>query len=135
MSSVTQVGMGSVVLNPLSGEKGMNRSNHHPRDGTDPVGPQGMRQAVKPAAQDQRASGEAGQDDPRRSGGRPPEAAQPVPSSTSVRFSVDRELDKVVIRVVEKQSKEVVRQIPSDKMLALEKRMNDLTGTLYDREA
>jgi flagellar protein FlaG len=51
---------------------------------------------------------------------------------TSLRFSVEKDLDKVVIEVVDKDTDETVRQIPPDHMLALVKRMRELAGMLFD---
>lgn len=134
MSSVTQLGFGAAYVSPANGERGASRSRHSSADGEAPVGPEGSRDAVKSAIQDQRASGGSARDG-RQSGGEFLEGEQSVPSPVSVRFSVDRDLDKLVIRVVDKGSKEVVRQIPNDGMLDLAKKMQDLRGLLYDKEA
>lgn len=54
---------------------------------------------------------------------------------TSLRFSVDKESDQVVVRVVDPSSDKVIRQIPDEKMMEMAKRMNDLKGILFDKSA
>jgi flagellar protein FlaG len=54
---------------------------------------------------------------------------------TSLRFSVEKELDQVVIQVVDNDTDEMVRQIPPEHMIALVKRMRELTGLLFDSTA
>lgn len=56
-------------------------------------------------------------------------------SVTGLQFRLDRELDKLVVTVVEKDSDKVIRQIPSDEMLELAKRIQDLEGLLLDKRA
>ena len=56
-------------------------------------------------------------------------------SATSLRFQVDKELEKVVISVVDSNSDETIRQIPNERMLDLSRRMRDLQGLLFDQEA
>ncbi|MGL6150969.1 MAG: flagellar protein FlaG [Aeromonas sobria] len=62
----------------------------------------------------------------------------------TVNFSLERELNKVVIKVVDSDSKSVIRQIPSEELIALSKRVRALSedhsgtslkvGLLLDRE-
>ncbi|MBX9566998.1 flagellar protein FlaG [Aeromonas hydrophila] len=62
----------------------------------------------------------------------------------TVNFSLERELNKVVIKVVDSDSKSVIRQIPSEELLELSKRIRALSdehpvsspkvGLLLDRE-
>lgn len=56
-------------------------------------------------------------------------------SVTGLHFRVDRELHKLVVTVVEKGSDTVIRQIPSEEMLELAKRIQDLEGLLLDKRA
>ena len=51
---------------------------------------------------------------------------QSVGKYTSLRFSVDEDLNKSVIKVMDKDTDKVVRQIPSDEMLDLAKHINSL---------
>ncbi len=52
-----------------------------------------------------------------------------------LQFSVDRESGKTVIRVVDAATEEVVRQIPADEILELQRRLGDLQGLLFKTEA
>ncbi|MBF0137818.1 MAG: flagellar protein FlaG [Magnetococcus sp. DMHC-1] len=52
--------------------------------------------------------------------------------STALQFRVDEKSQKLVVRVVDKNTDEVVNQFPSESMLALSRRMKDLEGVLYD---
>ena len=44
----------------------------------------------------------------------------------TVNFSVEQELDQVVIKVVDADTKSVIRQIPSEELLAINKRIHAL---------
>lgn len=63
----------------------------------------------------------------------------------TVNFSVEKDLDQVVIKVVDAETKSMIRQIPSEELLAISKRIKDLresdatgggsrTGLLLDNE-
>jgi flagellar protein FlaG len=54
--------------------------------------------------------------------------------NTSLSFSVDKDTGRAVVKVVDLKTKEVIRQIPSDEMLRLASRINDLLGILFDRK-
>lgn len=43
-----------------------------------------------------------------------------------VNFSIDQQLDKTVIKIVDSETQETIRQIPSDEMLELNKRLQSL---------
>lgn len=47
-------------------------------------------------------------------------------------FSVDHELDKVVVRVIDEGSGEVIRQIPPEEVLRAAKVIDKLIGILFD---
>lgn len=47
----------------------------------------------------------------------------------------DQSTSTIVARITEKGSGKVVRQIPSQEMLELEKKLRDLTGMLFDEHA
>ncbi|WP_421226610.1 flagellar protein FlaG [Aeromonas jandaei] len=47
----------------------------------------------------------------------------------TVSFSVERDLDKVVIRVVDADTRAVIRQIPSEELLSISKRLQALRET------
>nr|CRH07716.1 putative Flagellar protein FlaG-like protein [Candidatus Magnetococcus massalia] len=54
---------------------------------------------------------------------------------TSRRFSVDKDSERLVVRVVNRDTDEVVRQIPNEEMLSLSRRMRQLRGILLDAKA
>ncbi|WP_409440022.1 flagellar protein FlaG [Psychromonas sp. GE-S-Ul-11] len=47
-------------------------------------------------------------------------------------FSIDDELGKSVIIVKDSDSDEVIRQIPSEELVVLRKKMDDVAGILFD---
>ena len=56
-------------------------------------------------------------------------------ASSTLEFSVEGENEKVVVRVVDSQTKEVIRQIPSEQMVAISKAMDNLSGLLIQQKA
>jgi len=52
----------------------------------------------------------------------------------SLRFEIDRELNQVVVKVVDKESGEVIRQIPPEEYIQIMKRLQDMDGVFLDRE-
>ena len=48
----------------------------------------------------------------------------------SLRLSMDKDLKRVIVRVVDDSSDRVLRQIPGERMLDLVKQMRDLEGVL-----
>ncbi len=50
----------------------------------------------------------------------------------SVRFELNREVDRVVVKVVDQESGEVKRQIPAEELLNLSKNLKELRGLLFD---
>lgn len=55
--------------------------------------------------------------------------------SQKLEFSVDKETDAFVVKVVDKETKEVIRQIPSEEMLSLAKALDKLQGLLIKDKA
>jgi flagellar protein FlaG len=53
----------------------------------------------------------------------------------SLRFSIDDDSGRTVVRVVDTENEEVIRQIPSEEMLALIRHFNEVTGNLFDAVA
>ncbi len=53
-------------------------------------------------------------------------------SSTQVRFSVDDRVDDLVVSVIDRQTEQVVRQIPAEDVLDRLSRMEDFKGLLVD---
>ena len=54
---------------------------------------------------------------------------------TRLNFTVNKEPDVVVVKVTDRESGELVRQIPSDEVLALRKKLQELSGILFDEKA
>lgn len=52
--------------------------------------------------------------------------------NTELRFEVDSASKEVVVKIVDPENEEVIRQIPSEELLAIRKRMQDLVGVLYN---
>lgn len=52
-----------------------------------------------------------------------------------VRYSVDEDTRQVVVKVVDRQDGEVIRQIPSEEMLRIAKAIDTMRGVLIDRTA
>lgn len=50
----------------------------------------------------------------------------------NLQFSVDKELDRTIIRVVDTDTKQVIRQIPSEEMLAIARRTDAATSAILD---
>ncbi len=73
-------------------------------------------------------------DDVRRAASQVNEALQRTASS-DLQFSVEGENKQVVVRVVDSQTKEVIRQIPSEEMVAISKAMDNLSGLLIQQKA
>ncbi len=55
--------------------------------------------------------------------------------NTELRVELDDELDMVVVKVIDSESQEVVRQIPAEEFVELSKRMKDAIGMLFDKES
>ena len=56
-------------------------------------------------------------------------------ASSDVQFEVDSESSEVVVRVVDSQTKQVIRQMPSAEMIAISKSLDKLTGLLVQQKA
>jgi len=56
-------------------------------------------------------------------------------SASEVQFTVDGESDRVVVRIVDTQTNKVIRQMPSEEMLAVSKSLDKLTGLLIQQKA
>ncbi len=55
--------------------------------------------------------------------------------NTELRVELVDELDMVVVKVIDSESQEVVRQIPAEEFVELSKRMKDAIGMLFDKES
>ncbi|MBI1911699.1 MAG: flagellar protein FlaG [Deltaproteobacteria bacterium] len=54
--------------------------------------------------------------------------------NTELRFEVDKDTKDLVIKIIDPETKEIIRQIPSEELLAIRSRMKELIGVLYDAE-
>lgn len=55
--------------------------------------------------------------------------------SQNLQFSIDKDTDKTVVKLVDVNTKEVIRQIPSKEMLDLAKALDKLQGLLIKEKA
>lgn len=53
----------------------------------------------------------------------------------SVRFENDNEANAMVVKVVDRETDEVIRQIPPEELLELTKRLTDLRGNIVDMQS
>lgn len=51
-----------------------------------------------------------------------------------VRFTLDSDLGSVVVKVVDPNTDEIIRQIPPEEILSLRKRLAEMRGILIDKE-
>jgi flagellar protein FlaG len=56
-------------------------------------------------------------------------------SSASIRFSVDQSRHEVVVRIVDPQTNEVIRQVPSEELLAIAQSLDRMSGLLLKQTA
>lgn len=55
--------------------------------------------------------------------------------STNLQFTLDEDTGHTVVKMVDTQTAEVLRQIPSEEMLAISKSIDRMQGLLINREA
>ena len=55
-------------------------------------------------------------------------------AATKVSFDVDEETGRSVIRVVNKETGELIRQVPPEELLTLVARMRQLSGLIFNQE-
>jgi flagellar protein FlaG len=53
---------------------------------------------------------------------------------TKLNFSLDENTDNIIIQVTNRESGELVRQIPSEEMLELKAKLENLLGILFDQK-
>jgi len=56
-------------------------------------------------------------------------------SNTRLSFTVDRDLKKTIVKVINTETNQVIRQIPSDEALKIAHHIQSLMGILYDASA
>ncbi|MDX9737868.1 MAG: flagellar protein FlaG [Azonexus sp.] len=57
------------------------------------------------------------------------------PQNTSLEFSIDDDSGTVVVKVMDKETKEVIKQFPSEEALELAKALDKLKGLLVQQKA
>lgn len=57
------------------------------------------------------------------------------PFNSDLQFSVNDDTDKVIVTVVDSETKEVIRQIPSEEMLAIAKALDSIKGLFIKQQA
>ena len=62
---------------------------------------------------------------------KPSETAQPV--GHELRYEVDKELNRVVIKILDGESGDVIRQIPAEELIRLAKILEQTTGDLLSK--
>ncbi|MEQ1772146.1 MAG: flagellar protein FlaG [Burkholderiales bacterium] len=55
--------------------------------------------------------------------------------SNGLEFSLDAESGKMVVRVVDSETQQVIRQIPSEEMLVIARALDHMQGLLVNRNA
>jgi flagellar protein FlaG len=55
--------------------------------------------------------------------------------NTQLQIQVDKETDIVVVKVIDKKTKEVIRQIPPEYVLKIAKYLDEITGLLFSEKA
>jgi flagellar protein FlaG len=57
------------------------------------------------------------------------------PSTSSVQFSVDQDSNRTVVKVVDMETKKVIRQFPNEDVLAMSKALDKLQGLMVKQTA
>ncbi len=52
---------------------------------------------------------------------------------TNIGFSVNTKLEKVIVTITNKETDEVIRQIPPEELITLLEKMEELTGILFSK--
>lgn len=58
-----------------------------------------------------------------------------APVARNLQFSVDDDTGKTVVRIIDSSTNEVIRQMPSEEMLAISRSIDKLQGLLLRQEA
>ena len=56
-----------------------------------------------------------------------------ITSGRKLQFNVNKELNTVIVRIVDSSTNQVVKQIPSEDMIKLKTRIRKAIGTMYDK--
>jgi len=55
-------------------------------------------------------------------------------AGAKLQFSIDKDIGKTIIKVVDSTTNEVIRQIPSEELVTLAKNMDKLEGMLFNQK-
>jgi len=55
--------------------------------------------------------------------------------NVGLKFNISEDVDRVIVSVVNKDTEEVIRQIPPEEIVDLAKRLNDMAGVLFNETA
>jgi len=121
ITSLTSTPPGNAALNLLPERQTVNRTTV--TDGSRPADEQHKAQATAQA--------------------KPEEVEQAVkdvndfvrPINNALSFSLDKDSKQMVVKVIDQSTKEVIRQIPSEEMLALAKALDTMKGLLVRQQA
>lgn len=56
-------------------------------------------------------------------------------NGVGIHFSQDDDTGKVIVKVIDKDTDKVIRQIPSEEAIAISKSITKMTGLLFDKKA
>ncbi len=56
-------------------------------------------------------------------------------SSAGIEFQVDNQSDRVIVRVVDTETKQLIRQVPTEEMVAISHALDRMTGLLLAQKA
>jgi flagellar protein FlaG len=90
-------------------------------------------QAARNIVREDLAREEANEEDVRKSVEKLNEFVHPY--VTSLRFSVDKDLGRLVVKIMDEETQEVVKQIPSEEALELAKALDKIKGLLVQQKA
>ncbi len=55
--------------------------------------------------------------------------------NTELRFEVDKNSNDMVVKIIDPETGQIIRQIPSEELLAIRERMEELIGVLYNAKS
>lgn len=55
--------------------------------------------------------------------------------SIGIQFEIDKDTDKVIVKVIDRNSGEVIRQVPNEEVVRIAKVMGEMSGLLVDSAA
>jgi len=56
-------------------------------------------------------------------------------SAPNIEFSVDHDTDKLIVKIIDQQTKQVIRQIPNEEVIEIAKSLDKLQGLLIKQSA